>query len=136
VLEGLARVVRATGDDALRRSLERGLAFYVAQLFGPHGEPKYYPQRPWPLDALSAAQGIETLHVALAGAAGRAVPGQLEWIARRLIRPDGLVAYQMHRGWTDWREFPRWSSAPMMSALAGAAAAGEAVTVAWGEALR
>jgi len=121
VLEGLARVVRATGDDALRRSLERGLAFYVAQLFGPHGEPKYYPHRAWPLDALSAAQGVETLCVALAGPAGRAVPGQLEWIRRHLVRPDGRVAYQVHRGWTDWREFPRWSSAPLMSALAGIA---------------
>jgi len=124
VLEGLARVVRATGDEALRRSLERGLAFYVAQLFGPRGEPKYYPHRARPLDALSAAQGVETLRVALAGPAGQAVPGQLEWIAGHLVRPDGRVAYQVHRGWTDWREFPRWSSAPLMSALAGIAAAG------------
>lgn len=123
VLEGLARVVRATGDDALRRSLERGLAFYVAQLFGPHGEPKYYPHRAWPLDALSAAQGVETLHVALGVPAGKAVPGQIEWIRRKLVRPDGRVAFQVHRGWTDWREFPRWSSAPLMSALAGVAAA-------------
>jgi len=125
VLEGLARVVRATGDDTLRRSLERGLAFYVAQLFGPRGEPKYYPHRAWPLDALSAAQGVETLRVALAGPAGLAVPGQLEWIGRHLVRPHGRVAYQVHRGWTDWREFPRWSSAPLMSALAGVAVVSE-----------
>ncbi len=125
VLEGLARVVRATGDVALRRSLERGLAFYVAQLFGPRGEPKYYPHCAWPLDALSAAQGVETLRVTLAGPSGRAVPGQLEWICRHLVRPDGRVAYQVHRGWTDWREFPRWSSAPLMSALAGVAAGSE-----------
>jgi hypothetical protein len=127
VLEGLARVVRVTGDDVLRRSLNRGVAFYVAQLFGPRGEPKYYPHRAWLLDALSAAQGVETLRVALAGPAGQAVPGQLEWIYRHLVRPDGRVAYQVHRGWTDWREFPRWSSAPLMSALAGVAAA-EAAT--------
>jgi hypothetical protein len=125
VLEGLARVVRATGDDALRRSLERGVAFYVAQLFGSAGEPKYYPQRAWPLDALSAAQGVETLHVALGGAAAEAVPGQLEWIRRHLVQPDGRVAYQVHRGWIDRREFPRWSSAPLLSALAGLAAGGD-----------
>ena len=125
VLEGLARVVRATGDADLRRSLVRGLMYYVAQLFGPHGEPKYYPHRAWPLDALSAAQGVETLCVALAGPAAGAVPGQLEWIARRLLRPDGRVAYQVHRAWTDWRQFPRWSSAPLMSALAGVAAGRE-----------
>jgi polysaccharide biosynthesis protein VpsJ len=121
VLEGLAAVVRATGDDELRVSLERGVEFYVAQLFGPRGEPKYYPQRAWPLDALSAAQGVETLQIALAGDARRAVPGQLDWIRQHLVRPDGRVAYQVHRGWTDWREFPRWSTAPLLSALAGVA---------------
>jgi len=122
VLGGLARVVGASDDAALESSLRRGTQYYVAQLFGPDGEPKYYPHRAHPLDALSAAQGVETLHVALGGAAAHAVPGQLEWIRHDLVRPDGHVAYQVHRGWTDWREFPRWSSAPLMSALAGVAA--------------
>jgi len=77
----------------------------------------------FPTDSLSAAQGLETLHVVIGGQARVAVPHQLEWIARNLVDADGRVAYQVHRGWTDWREFPRWSSAPMMSALVGAAAA-------------
>lgn len=123
VLEGLARVVKASGDEGLRTALERGLRYYVAQLFGPEGEPKYYPHKPYPFDALSATQGVETLHVVLGDSAAHAVPGQLDWIRRHLIRPDGRVAYQVHRGWTDRREFPRWSSAPLMSALAGVAAA-------------
>jgi hypothetical protein len=131
VLDGLAAVVRATGDEQLRAALLRGLRFYVAQLFGPDGAPKYYPSHALPYDALSAAQGVETLHVALRGAAhlvggaapgggpAQAVPGQIDWIRRHLIRPGGKVAYQVHRRWTDHREFPRWSSAPLMSALAG-----------------
>lgn len=122
VLDGMARVATATGDAALAHALDRGVAFYVAQLFGPDGEPKYYPQRAYPLDALSAAQGVETLWITLGDGARRAVPRQLEWIRHHLVRPDGRVAYQVHRGWTDWREFPRWSSAPLMSALAGVAA--------------
>jgi hypothetical protein len=122
VLEGLSRVARATDDEALLRALEHGVRYYVAQLFGPRGEPKYYPQRAYPLDGLSAAQGVETLHNALGGEPARAVPGQLDWIRRKLVKPDGHVAYQVHRGWTDWREFPRWASAPLMSALAGVAA--------------
>lgn len=130
VLDGLARVVRATDDPSSAHALDCGVAFYVAQLFGPDGQPKYYPQRAYPLDALSAAQGVETLWVTLGDGARRAVPGQLEWIRDHLVRPDGRVAYQVHRGWTDWREYPRWSSAPLMSALAGVAAehssAGEA----------
>lgn len=123
VLEGLSRVVRATGDSLVETSLQRGVRFYVSQLFGAAGEPKYYPHRTYPLDALSAAQGVEVLQVTLGGDAARAVPWQLDWILHHLVRPEGRVAYQVHRGWTDWREFPRWSSAPLMSALAGVAAA-------------
>jgi hypothetical protein len=122
VLEGLARVVRASGDPDLQAALDRGVRFYVAQLFGPEGEPKYYPHQAYPLDALSAAQGIETLQVVLGGPAAQAVPGQLDWVRRHLVKSKGRVAYQVHRGWTDRREFPRWSSAPLMSALAGAGA--------------
>lgn len=118
VLEGLARVLRARPDADVQASLERGLTYYVAQLFGPRGEPKYHPERPLPFDALSAAQGVETLQVAFPRAA-TAVPCQLDWIRFNLVRPDGRVAYQVHRGWTDWREFPRWASAPLASALAG-----------------
>jgi hypothetical protein len=126
VLEGLARVVRATGDDELRAALERGLRYYVAQLFGPDGEPKYYPHQAHPFDALSAAQGVETLRVAIGGHAAQAIPGQLGWIRKHLVGPDGRVAYRVHRGWTDRREFPRWSSAPLMSALAGVSPLAEA----------
>jgi hypothetical protein len=122
VLEGLARVVRATGDAALRATLDRGIRYYVAQLFGPDGEPKYYPDRARPYDALSAAQGVETLHVAIGGRAAQAVPAQLAWIRAHLVDPNGRVAYQVHRGWVDRREFPRWAGAPLMSALAGVAA--------------
>lgn len=122
VLEGLARVVRATGDEDLRRSLLRGTRYYVAQLFGPAGEPKYYPAQTYPLDALSAAQGVETLQVALAGTAAAAVPGQLDWIRDHLVDAGGRVTYQVHKRWTDRREFPRWASAPLLSALAGVAA--------------
>jgi hypothetical protein len=125
VLDGLAAVAGATGDSRVEHAMRRGAGYYVAQLFGAAGEPKYHPARAHPYDALSAAQGVETLHVALGGDAARAVPGQLAWIRDNMVRPDGRVAYQVHRGWTDWREFPRWSSAPLLSALAGVAAGGE-----------
>lgn len=124
LLDGLAAVARGTGDAHVQAVLTKGAAYYVAQLFGAAGEPKYHPGRAHPYDALSAAQGVETLHVALGGDAAAAVPAQLAWIRGHMVRPDGRVAYQVHRTWTDWREFPRWSSAPMMSALAGVATEG------------
>ena len=53
------------------------------------------------------------------------LPLTAEWIRRQLVRQDDLVARTVHRGWTDWRELPPWSSAPLMSALAGVATGGE-----------
>jgi|WetSurMetagenome_2_1015567.scaffolds.fasta_scaffold45978_2 polysaccharide biosynthesis protein VpsJ len=134
VLEGLARLVRALHDTPaevavdptveamLETALARGVRYYVAQLFGPDGEPKYYPAKAHPYDALSASQGVETLHAAIGGHAAQAVPDQVAWIRDHLVDSDGRVAYQVHKRWTDRREFPRWAGAPMMSALAGVAA--------------
>ena len=50
VLEGLARVVARDRRrrPLARRSASAASAFYVAQLFGPDGEPKYYPDRAYP----------------------------------------------------------------------------------------
>jgi len=53
------------------------------------------------------------------------LPLTAEWIRRQLVRQDDLVARMVHRGWTDRRELPPWSSAPLMSVLAGVAAGGE-----------
>ncbi len=93
VLEGLSRVVAATGDARLRSALERGVRFYVAQLFGPRGEPKSSPQRAYPLDALSAAQGVETLWLAVGGAAraGGTRAARLGPQASRAARRNGRL---------------------------------------------
>ena len=130
VLEGLSRVIAATGDEKLQAALERGIRFYVAQMFGPHGEPKYYPQRAYPLDALSAAQGVETLWLAIAGAAQPAIPEQLDWVRGRLCGPTersptksttrgptggSSRAGRRRRSWPHW---PVWLPEPASAARA------------------
>lgn len=121
VLDGVRTVADATGSDRLKHAVEHGMRFYLANLFGPDGEPYYTPQGRYPLDALAAAQAIETL-----GWARRSAPQAdvilarvVEWALRHMVSTDGRVAYQVHRVYTDWRQFPRWSLAPMCSALAG-----------------
>ena len=122
VLEGLARVVAATGDDGLRASLGRGVDFYVAQLFGP-------------------AVSRSTIH----NGRGRSThsrpprawrPSMLRLAARQAARyrasstgsvatscaPDGRVAYQVHRALDRLarvpalversRSCPRWPGLP------------------------
>lgn len=121
VLEGLAEVETVPSAGSLPCVLERGLRFYETNFFGPNGEPYYYHTRRYPYDVMSAAQGIETLAL-LRGREGRftdVLDRLLRWTSGHVVRDDGRVAYQVHRAWTDWRQFPRWSLAPMMSALAG-----------------
>jgi glycosyltransferase involved in cell wall biosynthesis len=124
VLEGLARVAQVSADPRIGAALERGMAFYRARLFGARGEPYYSAARRYPFDALSAAQGVETLLATLdTGAADpETLRRLLTWIDAAMVRADGRVAYRVWRRWTDWRQFPRWSLAPMASALAGLAA--------------
>ena len=120
VLEGLHAVATASGDTQLQDALGRGLAYYLERLFDPDGAPRYYDTRALPYDALSAAQGIEALGL-FAGhdERSRAVRGLLtQWTLRRLLADDGRVAYRITKRGTDWREYPRWSSAPMCAALA------------------
>lgn len=132
VLEGLMAVVDAAPEPGLEEALRRGVEFYCSRLFGSRGEPYYYADRPLPYDALSAAQGIETL--ALAGrwhdGAPETLRRVLEWTYSNLLEPGGSVTYQVHKHWKDNRRFPRWSMAPMVSALAAVAEAqGEAAHI-------
>lgn len=128
VLDGLEACHRASRDPRVASALESGAAYYARELFGPNGEPYARPDRRYPLDALAAAQGVETLswcarrEVAAADVQRRLV----DWTLRSLVARDGRVAYQVHRRFTDWRQFPRWSLAPMCSALARVAAEGGA----------
>jgi len=120
VLEGLMAVVDASPEPDLEEGLRRGLKYYCSRLFGSRGEPYYYPDRPLPYDALSAAQGIETLARAerWCDEAPETLRRLLEWTDANLLEPRGSVAYQVHKHWKDRRQFPRWSMAPMAAALA------------------
>ncbi len=125
LLEGLAAVRLVRPAAELDAAFESGMGYYLAHLFGPGGEPRYYADGGPPYDALSAAQGLETLALLPVTRGGEAVSETLRallgWIQRRLLRPDGRVAYQAHAHWTDARVFARWSSAPMAAALAAVA---------------
>jgi hypothetical protein len=125
VLESLLTADRLRQAKQLRAALVRGGQHYAKAYFGPAGQPWYSTQRPYPLDAMSAAQGLEVLPALapVVPAAGRSGVRLLDWCRESLCRPDGTVAYQVHRRWTDMRQFPRWSIAPMAAALAAAGCA-------------
>lgn len=110
-LDGLLQVWLATGDDALRASLERGAAHWTHDFFGPAGEPYYQPDARYPYDIHSAATAADL--AARLGTWGFETGDLAErvdaWTRRFLIDPaSGATYYQRHRLWTDRRHFVRW----------------------------
>jgi hypothetical protein len=121
ILQGLLTVLQAREEPGLRACVRRGIRHYCGRLFSDDGLPRLTPARPWPSDSMCASQAIELLERArgVVPAAEALLASVLGHVSRRFVRDDGRVAYQVHRGWTDWRWFPRWSGAPMAAALAG-----------------
>ena len=125
VLEGLASVVRATGDEALRATLlPAACASTSPNSSARRASPSTTPTGRIPSTLFRRRRASR--HSAARCAAPGSSPGpprpcQDNWSGSRrtYCGPDGRVAYQVHRRWTDRREFPRWASAPLMSALAG-----------------
>jgi hypothetical protein len=121
VLEGLDAVARATGDGALARAFDKGLTYYLDHFFEADGAPRYYDDRAYPYDALSAAQAIEVLarHAGDDARCRETLARVARWTVDNLVGADGGVGYQVTSRGTDSRHFPRWSAAPVCSALAG-----------------
>lgn len=121
ILEGLCEAMPHEPTGVLRKALLTGSEHYVRTFFGARGEPWYSAERRYPLDAMAAAQALDVLPrlAALVPEAAPLCARVAEWVDRDMLRSGGRVAYQIHRGWTDLRQFPRWSVAPMAAALSG-----------------
>lgn len=120
VLEALEIFRKATGDPAAEQAVRRGSTFYVERLFGPGGEPYYYPHRHYPYDIHSAAQGVVTL-LELSDL----IPGCRErarlvgrWMVGNMLDPDGFFHYQVRRTHRVRIPYMRWSQAWGVRALA------------------
>ena len=120
VLGALDVYRRATGDKAVTAALERGARFYAARLFGPSGEPYYYPDRRYPYDIHSAAQGVLTflqLRDLFPEFSGRALAVG-RWMVGTMLDAEGFFYYQVRRTHTVKIPYTRWSQAWGVRALA------------------
>ncbi len=93
--------------------------FYAQSLIEQDGTPRYTPSSRYPIDALSAAQAIQTL-----SRAARLEPSVaarrwtvLGYVLRRLLRRDGAFVFRRERLWVNRTPHPRWVQAPMLAAL-------------------
>ncbi len=116
------------GGPEAEAAWSSGLAYYRRELFMADGTPKYYPNKIFPIDAQSVAQGIQTLAIAARHDescvhAARAVFG---YALRGMLADDGLPIFQRRRLWTNRAPHVRWVVAPMLLAITHLLALGQA----------
>ena len=120
VLDALLTCLQAgVGGPDAEDAWRRGLAFYAQSLIEQDGTPRYTPSSRYPIDALSAAQAIQTL-----SRAARLEPSVaarrwtvLGYVLRRLLRRDDAFVFRRERLWVNRTPHPRWVQAPMLAAL-------------------
>jgi hypothetical protein len=110
-----AGVAAAAAEDAWRS----GLAYYRRTFFLADGTPRYYPNRLFPIDNQSVAQGIQTLSIAARHdpSCARQAWEVFAFAQRRMLSDDGLPIFQRRRFWSNRAPHFRWVVAPMLMAL-------------------
>jgi hypothetical protein len=60
-LDSLKCYIESSGDTAFEENLKKGFEYFKNHFFELSGRPKYYHNRPYPIDSQCASQAIETL---------------------------------------------------------------------------
>jgi rhamnogalacturonyl hydrolase YesR len=116
VVEALDSLRRDAGLATLDEPIERMAAFYESRLFR-DGRPLQAPDRPYPVDSIAGAQGIQTF-AKLGGrylGRARAVAG---FMLSRMRTRAGTFVYMRRRTHSKAVPYARWCDAPMSMALA------------------
>jgi len=119
VLLALRGLGRAVETQEFELAVNRGYAYWKARCLGPEGAPRYYPDRPYPQDAHSAAVSILTL-LAFARDDPAAAPlaeQMVHWAITNLQAPDGSFDYEISRRYRIRIPYMRWTQAWMQRAL-------------------
>ncbi len=118
-LDSLKRYMDSTGDRSFAAHLESGYRYFKASFFGRDGFPKYYHDRPYPVDIQCAAQAIDTLAMFSAtDPAALELAGNVAlWTIKNMQSPDGHFFYR-DLGWKKIKTpMFHWGQATMFKAL-------------------
>jgi hypothetical protein len=109
-------------DPAIDDAVARGAAFY-RRFFGPRGEARLWPNRPYPEDGHSAGTALSALSTLLRR--GHIESDLLDRVTRRLlergIRDDHVVFRRYRAGLRSFVKYGRWCDAHVALGLADAA---------------
>lgn len=119
ILDGMLQYMLASGDERWLANYDRGLRFYVRNLFLKDGAPKFLYDRPYPLDIHGAAQGIITSCRAAMLDPRYQTQGLriARWVEKNMQAQGGHFYYQRLRYFTKRFCLMRWSQAWMCLAL-------------------
>lgn len=120
-LDSLKCYIEYTGDTEFSDQMKRGLRYYIETFFEPSGRPKYYHNRPYPIDIQCAAQAIDTL--------AYFAPDDPDSLPLSMKVADWTIGnMQDRRGYFHYRQYPlgivartpmlHWGQATMFKGLA------------------
>jgi hypothetical protein len=116
----LRRLGRFARTEEFEPFVSRGFKFYHAHFFRPDGAPRYFHDRPYPIDSHCVAQSVITLcecHELNRDNLDRA-HAALQWAIRNMWDERGYFYYRKHALGTNRISYMRWSQAWMLLALA------------------
>ena len=114
VLDCLDEYIRCTGDGEAAPALQRGVVFYLEQLFDDTRIPRFDSRHTYPVDSTAAAQALLTL--TRFGETVRAA-AVAEWMTGHMQDPSGSFYFRKYKGHTEKTPFMRWSNAWMFAGL-------------------
>ena len=114
VLDGLDAFIKLSDKKEYTTYLQKGLKFYLDNLFTIEGLPKYYSHSFYPIDATEVAQSIITL--INFGELNRAKI-TINFALKKLYSGDGYFYYQQYKYFTNKIPYMRWSTVWMFLAL-------------------
>jgi hypothetical protein len=119
-LDSLKCYIESSGDQRYAANLERGFRYFENTFFDPSGRPRYYHNRPYPIDIQCASQAIETL-----SRFSREYPDSLplavrvaQWTVRNMQATSGYFYYRRYPLMTAKAPMLHWGQATMYHALA------------------
>jgi rhamnogalacturonyl hydrolase YesR len=118
-LTALRSMGKSLESDQFDRAIEGGFRFYRQHFLGEKGRPKYFHNRPDPVDAHCVSQTILTLveNIDLEprslGEAGEVI----DWALKNFVSREGYFYHQKTKWFTNKTPYMRWGQAWMLLAL-------------------
>jgi len=122
ILESLENIDSYTGQRyELTNNIERGLNFYLNNMFTQESAPKFYKNAVYPIESHCSGAAIKALCV-LSGRFGKGLFDRATKISRWTIEnlydhKKGYFYYQKRKFWTNKVNYLRWSQAWMFAGL-------------------